>query len=363
MWKMNAGMGDVVFTPLYEVLRAARGERALLPARAPPGAVGRRHLVRQDRSCSPRRDLAAHGIAGTTRSSPRSTTGRAGRARRTGTSSSGGAGRNRRCSPRRRRSRTRTGTPAEPDDALERGRHGLRPRRARHLGGVGPAPSAGRSTTRNSASEDAGQLLLGRDAGVPAVVQALRSRTWAGARRGPDLGAYVEPLDTYSDMSHLIPREDWQDVRQQHRLLLRPDAGQPMARTTTTARAAAKALRIELVTLPAVLPEGLPGGAFDWEPRRRRQTARARSASTRSTGARTPSAASATCRRPPARSRTNSAPATSRASRTCSSRATGRKTEVDGGCVEAAVISGQDAAQAIIGLPVPFHNNALSLRP
>jgi uncharacterized protein with NAD-binding domain and iron-sulfur cluster len=39
-WKMQAGMGDTVFTPLYEVLKEARRQVRVLPPRREPGPVG-----------------------------------------------------------------------------------------------------------------------------------------------------------------------------------------------------------------------------------------------------------------------------------------------------------------------------------
>ena len=69
-WKMTAGMGEVVFAPLYQALRARRPVRVLPPGRSAPGEC-RRRANRPDRPRCPgararRRHLRATGAASRT---------------------------------------------------------------------------------------------------------------------------------------------------------------------------------------------------------------------------------------------------------------------------------------------------------
>ena len=166
---------------------------------------------------------------------------------------------------------------------------------------------------------------------------------------------YVEPLDTYAEMSHLIPREAWPtgEERQEHRLLLRgargPPAATPRRRPT---RGPGRARWTTCAATPAASGRGAStatGSGFDWGLLVGR-TAGGRRGSTRSTGSRTSSPPSATCSRP-AGSVQYRLGADQSGYENLFLAGDWVKTGLDAGCVEAAVMSGMQASRAICGVP------------
>ncbi len=142
-------------------------------------------------------------------------------------------------------------------------------------------------------------------------------------------GCFVEPLDTYCDMTHLLPRESWQPADGTKTIgyvcgVLDDRAGEtPRAgdRARQAERDRVRRARPRRRSGRAPRPAASSTGAC-WSTATTRP---ARRASTPSTGAPTPRPGSATCSRPPARSSTACRRAT-RASPTSSSPATGPRT-------------------------------------
>ena len=130
---------------------------------------------------------------------------------------------------------------------------------------------------------------------------------------------YVEPLDTYANMSHLIPREDFPPEERVESIayfcgVLEDHRGDTQARADARAREGA----VEYLERDAkrIWPGSMDRHGFGWRYLVGGQQ-RGRAASTRSSGSRTSSPASAMCSRPQAASSTGW-PATSPATRTCS---------------------------------------------
>ena len=153
-------------------------------------------------------------------------------------------------------------------------------------------------------------------------------------------------------MSHLLPRESWTADRrhQVDRLLLRRPRRGPGRDADAEATDRAKENAIEFVErdLSRALAGRGADGAFDWERWWTATAARARPASTPSTGAPTRRPGSATCSRRPG-SVEHRLPSGDSGFANLKLAGDWTRNGVDGGCVEAAVISGMDAARAITG--------------
>ena len=169
----------------------------------------------------------------------------------------------------------------------------------------------------------------------------------------PISAAYVEPLDTHSDMSHLMTCERWPDATVGSIAYFCGPLLDSRSMTRNAARAAAEAYaRAHVTLLEPFFPNAFAGGAFDsgeltapgmyagldpfleqfW---RANSVGSERYVQTR--------AGSVQYRLEPHRSGyTNLFLA-----------GDWTRTGIDGGCVEAAVLSGRAAARAIAGLPVP----------
>ncbi len=255
MYKMQAGMGDVVFTPLYEVLRrrGVRFEyfhavtRLGLARRRGPGGRDRRRTPGGARS-RPRRVRPARARRGPPLLAERAALGPA----------RGGRARN------ELRGRAQPAWPAGPDAAT---RHRLRPGRARHPGGR----AAGHLRRADGAQR---ALRSRRETGVTVRTQAFQ--LWAN-RSSEELGwahsensvtgCFVEPLDTYCDMTHLIPRESWtpaDDVKTIAYVcgVLEDREGEGAA--AATARVRDNAIEFVERDLPVLWPAATSGGRFDW---------------------------------------------------------------------------------------------------
>ena len=201
MYKMQAGMGDAVFAPLYEVLKQPRRPLRVLPRGHRPAPAGR-------------------------------ATGRCDAIDSRATRRSSRPG-----SPSTTRSSGVKGLPCWPSeplwDQLEPAAEGVNfEARAE--------PAAARPhTLERSANHDFDEVVLGIPVGAlepicgqliahdarfaagidtAVTVQTQAFQLWAdraatelGWEHDPNsvAGCYVEPLDTYCDMSHLIPRESW----------------------------------------------------------------------------------------------------------------------------------------------------------
>ena len=236
-----------------------------------------------------------------------------------------------------------------------RERQGFRARCARRLGGLHQGAVRGALRPGRGLREDDRQLSHGRDTGVPAVVQegAAHSRPWVDARRGSDLGGLRRAAR--HPQRHVAP-DDVREVARchgrQHRVLLRPAARQRQ-HDSERGRARGRGLRTCAREAPgAVLPERL---------RRRRLRLRRAHSARRAGGER---------RLPQQYWRANSV-GSERYVQTPFGSVEHRlephqsgysnlflagdwtRTGIDGGCVEAAVLSGRAAAKAIAGLPVP----------
>jgi uncharacterized protein with NAD-binding domain and iron-sulfur cluster len=175
-------------------------------------------------------------------------------------------------------------------------------------------------------------------------------------------GCYVEPLDTYCDMTHLLPRESWTEADGTRTIgyvcgVLDDRKGETHEQATE--RAKQNAIEFVERDLGALWPGAAPGGKFDWSVLVDRDG-----------------------RSGPARFdsqywRANTSPweryvltpagsvehrLSPHESGFANLKLAGDWTAngIDGGCVEAAVISGMDAARAITGEPtlIPGHSTA-----
>jgi len=174
----------------------------------------------------------------------------------------------------------------------------------------------------------------------------------------PITSAYVEPFDTYSDMTHLIQREYWKDGLVKSIAYFCGPMLESKGATSKAAKQFARTKAIELLTnyLEVFWPKAYTNGNFDWgvlvdegnsvaEGRFDAQYWRAnRDGSERYV---TTFAGTVKYRLQPGESGYDNLLLAG----------DWTKTGIDGGCVEAAVISGKKAAEAIIGSHVPFHAN------
>ena len=255
-------MGDVVFAPALRGARAPRRPLRVLPRRHATGPA-RRAATASTRSRSCRRSTSQPAWTEYDPLRRRQAACPAGRASRSGSSS-----RRRSRERRRLRGRAEPARPAPPAE-LERG-DGLRRGRARH---------PGRRAARHLRRADGARRALPRAGSSPRSRSGPRPSSSGPNRAAAELGweydensvagCYVEPLDTYCDMTHLIPRESWQpaDGDADDRLLLRR-ARRPRGRDARRRRPSApSANAIEFVErdLGALWPGAAAGGAFDWE--------------------------------------------------------------------------------------------------
>jgi uncharacterized protein with NAD-binding domain and iron-sulfur cluster len=175
----------------------------------------------------------------------------------------------------------------------------------------------------------------------------------------PISSAFVEPLDTYSDMTHLIQREHWKaGLVKSIAYFCGPMAESRAGSSKAAAKNSARADAIQLITdhLEVFWPGAYTNGNFDWgvlvdedngvaQGRFDAQYWRAnRDGSERYV---TSFAGTVKYRLEPDESGYDNLLLAG----------DWTKTEIDGGCVEAAVISGKQAAKAIIGSAVPFSAN------
>jgi uncharacterized protein with NAD-binding domain and iron-sulfur cluster len=166
-------------------------------------------------------------------------------------------------------------------------------------------------------------------------------------------GCYVEPLDTFCDMTHLLPRESWLPTDGTRSIgyfcgVLDDRAGE----TPEQASVRAKENAIEFVErdLAGLWPDATSGGAFDW------------SALVDRAGGAGPARFDSQYWRAnvspweryvltPAGSVEHRLPSGESGFANLKLAGDWTRTGIDGGCVEAAVISGMDAARAISGDP------------
>ena len=159
------------------------------------------------------------------------------------------------------------------------------------------------------------------------TVQTQAFQVWAN-RHGPELGwthegnsvagCYVEPIDTYCDMTHLIPREDWKpgdDVRTIAYLCGVLEDRRGETQDQATERVHRNAVQFLERDMPILWPDACRSdGSFDWDVLVDPEGARVASASTLGTGGPTSRPPSATCSRPRGQS-APAAPPTTRGSR------------------------------------------------
>ena len=289
-------MGDVVFAPLYEVLRR-RGVRFEFFHRlenvrlADRRAGGRARTSRRSSStCRPRSAAArvpAAGrrarsavLAGASRDWTQLVDGERLRAARAGTSS-------------------RTGTGASARRTILRVGRRLRPRRARRRPRRGAARLPRVCRARSPLARDGRPREDGRDAGLPdlAAGRGLAALGWTDRRS--TLSGFVEPFDTWADMRHLLPREAGRDAPRGPGVLLQRAARPPTAprpRRRRLSRAAARAVRRNAVRVPRAATSAtcgrarvrragrVPLGSARRSARPARRRTAARRASTRSSG-------------------------------------------------------------------------------
>lgn len=179
-------------------------------------------------------------------------------------------------------------------------------------------------------------------------------------------GCYVEPLDTFCDMTHLLPRESWQPADATKSIgYFCGVIGDRRGETPEQATARAKRNAIEFVErdLAQLWPDATHRGKFDWSVLVDRNDA--------SGAARFDSQYWRANTSPweryvltPAGTVEHRLPSGDSGFANLKLAGDWTRTGIDGGCVEAAVISGMDAARAISGDPreVPGKSTAW-LRP
>ena len=203
-WKMQAGMGDTVFTPFYEVLKK-RGVRFEFFHRV--SKLG----LSPDRSTVDTIDVIPQVrlMGGELRPARR--------------------GQGPRCPGRASPAGTRSWTATKLRDARRRTSSGIPIRSATSprpceqgedfdlvVLGISVAALPAICEELIADADNPGfrthdrELAHGDDPGLPALAEPPAAASSAG-RSSDDsiMTAYVEPLDTYADMSHLIPREAW----------------------------------------------------------------------------------------------------------------------------------------------------------
>jgi hypothetical protein len=167
-------------------------------------------------------------------------------------------------------------------------------------------------------------------------------------------GCYVEPLDTYCDMSHLIPREDWKPADQTRTIgyfcgvLDEPDGED---HDHATDRVKHNAIEFIEHDLEELWPKAFHNGAFDWDVLVDRDdgTGPTRFDSQYWRANTTPWERYVLT---PAGTVADRLPSGNSGFANLKLAGDWTATGIDGGCVEAAVISGMDAARAITGDPM-----------
>jgi uncharacterized protein with NAD-binding domain and iron-sulfur cluster len=177
-----------------------------------------------------------------------------------------------------------------------------------------------------------------------------------GWTAGPDtaLSSYVEPLDTYCDMAHVIPAEDWrgdQVAGVAYFCGVLPDGAGTAA--PEAARAAARACAVDYLdgSIGRVWPGATaPAGGFEWkllaDPGDRAGEARFDSQYWRANVSGTERYVTT-----PAGSVAHRLRADESGYENLLLAGDWTRNGIDGGCVEAAVTSGMQAARAICGQP------------
>lgn len=166
-------------------------------------------------------------------------------------------------------------------------------------------------------------------------------------------GCYVEPLDTYCDMTHLLPRESWTEADATKAIAYFCgvlDDRQGETHEQATARAKQNAIEFVERDLTELWPGATAGGQFDW------------SALVDRAGASGPARFDGQYWRAnttsweryvltPAGSVQHRLPSDDSGFANLKLAGDWARNGIDGGCVEAAVISGMDAARSISGEP------------
>jgi len=173
-------------------------------------------------------------------------------------------------------------------------------------------------------------------------------------------GCFVEPLDTYCDMTHLIPREDWKP--EDHTSTIGYFCGvldEPAGETHEEATDRVKANALEFVErdLPVLWPKAFKGGQFDWDALvdRDKASGKARFDSQYWRANTSPWERYVIT---PAGTVKDRLPSGDSGFANLKLAGDWTATGIDGGCVEAAVISGMDAARAISGDPTEVPNKS-----
>jgi hypothetical protein len=169
-------------------------------------------------------------------------------------------------------------------------------------------------------------------------------------------GCYVEPLDTFCDMTHLLPRESWLPTDGAKSIgyfcgVLDDRPGETHAQATD--RAKQNAIEFVERDLTELWPDARKGGAFDWSALvdRNGGTGPARFDSQYWRANTSPWERYVLT---PAGTVEHRLPSGDSGFANLKLAGDWTRNGVDGGCVEAAVISGMDAARAITGDPRPI---------
>ena len=165
--------------------------------------------------------------------------------------------------------------------------------------------------------------------------------------------AFVEPLDTYANMTHLLPREAW--PRRMRVEDIAYFCGVLEHRPDETQQDANKRVRTQAIDylnhdVHAIWRESTTRNGFDW----RLLVDQDRGKGPKRFDSQFWQANFQQSERyvlTPPGSVKHRLKSTNPATRTCSSPATGPRPGLDGGCVEAAVMSGMQASRAICGAP------------
>jgi hypothetical protein len=175
-------------------------------------------------------------------------------------------------------------------------------------------------------------------------------------------GCYVEPLDTFCDMTHLLPRESWLPTDGTKSIgyfcgVLDDRPGETHAQATD--RAKQNAIEFVERDLTELWPDARKGGAFDWSALvdRNGGTGPARFDSQYWRANTSPWERYVLT---PAGTVEHRLPSGDSGFANLKLAGDWTRTGIDGGCVEAAVISGMDAARAITGDARPIPGKSLT---
>jgi uncharacterized protein with NAD-binding domain and iron-sulfur cluster len=175
-------------------------------------------------------------------------------------------------------------------------------------------------------------------------------------------GCYVEPLDTYCDMSHLIPREDWKPSDATSTIgYFCGVLDEPVGEDHDQATERVKRNAIEFVErdLAELWPNAFHGGGFDWDALVDRQDGQG----VKRFDSQYWRANTSPWERyviTPAGTVADRLPSGDSGFANLKLAGDWTATGIDGGCVEAAVISGMDAARAITGDPMEVPGKSTS---